>query len=807
MILWQECPWALVWLITAAVAVALALLIWRRRPAPGAGAFVVLMCCLAEWALAHALGLGSTTLGAQLLWNKVMFLGVVSAPVACLFFALEYTQQERWLTRRVRLGLLVVPAITLLLVFTTERHGLVWGRAWLTESGGCTDLGVTHGPWFWVHVTYSSALLCVSALALLHAALRAPRQYRGQMLGLLLGALLPWGGALLHAAFPAWGELPVGICVPLAALATAWSLFRFRLFDLVPVARAAVLEHMQEGVIVLDAQRHIADVNLEAQRLLGLTAAQVVGRPAAQVLADYPDIVAIHRDTMETLLKGQTPLAKGDRGATLREDSPQGSASAEFHVVRDGTRRDFSMRVSPLLDRRARMVGSLVVLQEISAFKRAQEELQHRLRETLLLNRVIAAATSGQEPNAVLSVICEELARAFDLPQAAFALLSPEGTHLTAVAEYRAEGRPSGLGAIIPLQDNQATQQVLEQRAPLFISNAQTDPRMAQVHDLQRKRGVVSELLVPLLVRDEVLGTLGLDALEAREFSAEEIALAQNVANAAGQALEHARLYAELQRELAERKRAEDEKERLQDQLRQAQKMEAVGLLAGGVAHEFNNLLTVIQGNSELGLQQLQPEQPPYHELSTIQRSARRGAVLTQQLLAFSRRQTLQQRALDLNQLLTDFVSAYSSVIGVQVDTRLELSPGLPPVRGDPGALEQVLMNLTLNARDAMPQGGTLRLATALVHVDDPDGRGQPGCKPGDYVRLSVIDSGVGMDAATREHLFEPFFTTKEVGKGTGLGLSMVYGIVLQHHGWIDVASVKGQGTRFDVYLPVEREA
>jgi len=801
MILWQACPWALVWLITAAVAVALALLIWRRRPAPGAGPFVVLMSCLAEWALAYALGLGSTTLSAQLFWNKVMYLGAVGVPVAYLHFALEYTQQERWLTRRARLGLLVVPAITLLLVCTTERHGLVWGRAWLVASGGCTDLAVTHGPWFWVHVTYSSALLCVSAFALLHAALRAPWQYRGQMAGLLLGTLLPWGGALLHAAFPAWGYLPVGIAVPLAALATAWSLFRFRLFDLVPVARAAVLEHMQEGVIVLDAQRHIADVNLEAQRLLGLTAAQVVGRPAAQVLADYPEVVSLYRS-----LVGILPPGEGAQTRRKGEDLAQGSGAAEFHVQGAGARRDFYMRVSPLLDRRARAVGSLVVLQDISAFKRVQEELQRRLRETLLLNRVIAAATSGQEPNAVLNVICEELARAFDLPQAAFALLSPERTHLTAVAEYRAEGRPSGLGAIIPLQGNQATQQLLEQRTPLVISNAQSDPRMAQVHDLQRKRGVVSELLVPLLVRDEVLGTLGLDALEAREFSAEEIALAQNVANAAGQALEHARLYAELQRELVERKRAEGENERLQAQLRQAQKMEAVGLLAGGVAHEFNNLLTVIQGNSELGLLQLQPEQPLHHELSTIQHSARRGAVLTQQLLAFSRRQTLQPQALDLNKLITDFVSAYSSVIGVQVDTRLELSPGLPQVQGDPGALEQVLMNLTLNARDAMPQGGTLRLATALVHVDDPDGRSHPGCKPGDYVRLSVIDTGVGMDEATREHLFEPFFTTKEVGRGTGLGLSMVYGLVLQHHGWVDVTSEVGQGTRFDVHVPVERE-
>lgn len=201
-------------------------------------------------------------------------------------------------------------------------------------------------------------------------------------------------------------------------------------------------------------------------------------------------------------------------------------------------------------------------LQDITERKRIEAELERRLSETLLLNRVMAAASSALEPNAVLQIMCKELARAFNLPQAAFALLDSDRTHLTVVAEYRAEARPSALGVVIPVADNQATQYVLEHQVPLAIHNAQTDPRQAVIHDLEKQRGIVSLLIVPVVIRDQVMGTLGLDSLELRDFSAEEIELARNVAAAASQVLEKAQLYEAAQQELTERKRAERELER-----------------------------------------------------------------------------------------------------------------------------------------------------------------------------------------------------------------------------------------------------
>jgi len=250
-------------------------------------------------------------------------------------------------------------------------------------------------------------------------------------------------------------------------------------------------------------------------------------------------------------------------------------------------------------------------------------------------------------------------------------------------------------------------------------------------------------------------------------------------------------------------KQAEEEKQRLAAQVHQTQKMEAVAMLAGGVAQDFNELLTVILGNTELGLAQLEPSYPLYNELMTIQRTARRAVALTRQLLAFGRRQVLQPKALDLNLLITGFSKVLHSLIGEHVDLQLKLAPELKPVFADEGALEQVLMNLALNARDAMPEGGTLRIETAEVVLGEAYRRSHPEAQGGEYVRLTVTDSGVKGGKAVQEHLFEPFFVPKEPGKWSGLDLAVVYGIVKQHDGLIEVQSQEGGGTSVEIHLPV----
>jgi signal transduction histidine kinase len=246
----------------------------------------------------------------------------------------------------------------------------------------------------------------------------------------------------------------------------------------------------------------------------------------------------------------------------------------------------------------------------------------------------------------------------------------------------------------------------------------------------------------------------------------------------------------------------ETQRGQLEGQLRQAQKMEALGRMAGGVAHDFNNLLTVIRGHSDLLLDRLQPEDTLYRSCQQIRKTSDRAASLTRQMLAFSRMQVLQPKVLDLNELIADMGKLLRRLVREDIEFSLRLGDSLGRIKADPSQLEQVLLNLTVNASDAMPLGGKLIIDTQNLFVDSKNAHLHSSVERGDYVVITVSDTGHGMDVATKARIFEPFFTTKEPGKGTGLGLATVYGIVKQSGGFIHVDSSPGSGARFKVYLP-----
>jgi signal transduction histidine kinase len=269
-------------------------------------------------------------------------------------------------------------------------------------------------------------------------------------------------------------------------------------------------------------------------------------------------------------------------------------------------------------------------------------------------------------------------------------------------------------------------------------------------------------------------------------------------------------LTAVLINSLHERRRlAEAQRRRLQEQLRQAQKLEAIGRLAGSVAHDFGNFLTVIQGRAQLVLRSLEPGDKSRSDIELIDITAGHASDMVHQLLAFGRNQVLEPRILDLDVVVADMKRILSPLIGEDIMLVIVQGKALGRIKADPTQLKQVFMNLAANARDAMPQGGRLTIETANVEVDSAFARQHAGAAVGPHVRLTVRDTGAGMDAGTMTRVFDPFFTTKDAGKGTGLGLATVYGIVKQHGGLISLESAVGRGTTFAIYLPRvdEREA
>jgi len=258
----------------------------------------------------------------------------------------------------------------------------------------------------------------------------------------------------------------------------------------------------------------------------------------------------------------------------------------------------------------------------------------------------------------------------------------------------------------------------------------------------------------------------------------------------------------QLRAELAERQRVEQERAELEQQLHQSQRMEALGRLAGGISHDFNNLLTVICSYADLLAEELSPDDPRHAHAEEIVKAGNRATVLTQQLLQFSRHQAVQRQVVDLNTTLADLLSMLGRLLGEDVHVRFTPATDLWPIRAHRGQLEQVVVNLAVNARDAMPTGGTLAIETANVMLDDSYVRLHVDARPGPHVRLTVTDTGTGMDPAITRRIFEPFFTTKPPGHGSGLGLAMVYGIVRQHDGHITVHTAPGRGTRFEIHLP-----
>lgn len=506
---------------------------------------------------------------------------------------------------------------------------------------------------------------------------------------------------------------------------------------------AAIIESSDDAIITKTPDGVIGGWNAAAERMFGYTAEEANGQP------------------IDLLIPPDLSHSTGGILAKIR----QGEHIQHYETVRvhkDGGSVDVSLGISPIKDAVGKVVGICTIARDITKRKREERRLAAQHKVTAILAEFTRMEDAAPR---ILRAMCDGLGWSIG----ALWCVDPQGPALQRVQVWPAPPARS---------DGKPVPQVARDEG--LVGKVWASAQAAR--DTGGPRGILAS---PVLLGKEVVGVLEFQAAEMTEPDDHLRALLKTVGSQVGQFIE--------------RKRTEEVLLRTEDQFRQAQKMEAIGRLAGGLAHDFNNLLTAITGYSDLILTELPPGNDLYKQVREIRKASDRAVLLTRQLLAFSRKQVLAPRVLDLNAVITDSKQMLLRLIGEDIEIVTELAPDLGRVRADAGQLEQVLMNLVVNARDAMPRGGKLIVGTANIDLSAP---ANPEIDPGRYIVLSVRDTGVGMDAETQAHIFEPFFTTKGPGRGTGLGLATVYGIIEQSGGHIEVESAPGKGSMFRVYLP-----
>ena len=489
---------------------------------------------------------------------------------------------------------------------------------------------------------------------------------------------------------------------------------------------AAIVESTDDAIIGKDLDGVITSWNLGAERMYGYTAAEILGRPIADLVP--PDRIDEPRRFIE-IIRNHGHLRHYE--------------TTRLH--KDGTSIDVSITVSAVLDQSGAVVGISTIARDVSDRKQAERSLRE------------------------------------------------------SESRFRTLFEKAGLGvAVIDLPSHRFVQ--VNQKYCDFLGYTQREMSALAIEAITHPDDIAAS--VQQLDR--------LTACEINQYTLEKRYIAKDGAtvwanvtvSALGDASESNRYHMVIAEDITNRKLAEEEKARLEEQLRQSQKMEAVGQLAGGIAHDFNNLLLIITGYTAMVIERLSSDSEDRADLEEVHKAAERAASLTRQLLTFSRRQVMQPVRLDLNLLIEDDLKMVRRVIGEHIELRYMPSDQPAIIQADKGQLGQVVMNLCVNARDAMDTGGALTIRTDVVAFDEHYCDRHSWARPGRFVLLEMTDTGRGMDNHTRTHLFEPFFTTKEVGQGTGLGLSTVYGIVRQNAGLIDVESEPGQGSVFRVYFP-----
>jgi PAS domain S-box-containing protein len=552
-----------------------------------------------------------------------------------------------------------------------------------------------------------------------------------------------------------------------------------------------LLDTMSHGVQENDCDGIITYSNKAHHEILGYDYGELVGKK----IWDFSPSLYEQKDIKKYF-------------SSLVKEQPGPAPYFTKNLRKDGSQVDLQIDWDYERDAAGNIIGFISVITDITDRKNIEDNLRLRTKGLSTLLEVSKSLASSLDLQKVLQSSVDGVTKLTGLDTAAVYLLEDKNLHLWATTPSLPPQFPQEL-RIASLEDHPHIRKAIFSREPVYVPDMTTADLTSEESKVTEQRNLRTVLFVPLVVDAKAIGVFIVGSIEETSILAKaDIDLSLTLANLAALTVRNAQLFTEskqyniqLENTLAERIKVEEEKAELETQLQQAQKMEAIGRLAGGVAHDFNNMLSVILGYADLALDKVSSIHPLHSDLKEIRDAANRSTNLTRQLLAFARKQTATPKILNLNTVIGEMLKMLHRLLGEDID--LVWAPGddLGLVKIDPAQIDQILANLCVNSRDAIPGTGKITIETSNATFGDSYCALHPGFLPGDYVMIAVSDDGEGIDQETLANIFEPFFSTKKEGKGTGLGLSTVYGIVKQNRGFINVYSEPGHGTTFKIYL------
>ena len=830
-------------LIALFIALVLAIRVWRYRTRPITTTFLVLMLILVWWSLTVVMEHTSLGLPTKIFWVKMSYLGIPILPIAWLVFTLQYTDREKWLTRRNLTMLSILPVITLIMVWTNDIHHLMWKDIWLdTSVSPPVDVAI-HNTWFWIYAIYAYSLLLLGTLCLFGAFLHSSGIHRRQAGTMLFAALVPWvGNFLFISGIKPFSKVdPTPLAFAITGVAFSWGLSRFQLLDILPIAHETIFKSMVDGVIVLDRQHRIMELNPVAQHVIKHTRSDAIGQPLSLVLTGQAGLLELQPEITEA----QTEIVLGE-GQTQRyyivNISPisiRQHFSGHLVLLHDDTER----RKAEFESRRA-----VILETELTERKRAEEalgasekkyrQLVESLQEgiwaidkdncTIFVNRPMAEmlgySVEEMRGKHLFSFMDErgvEIAKR-NLKrrgqgikeQHEYEFLRKDGSRIYALLETRPLTDEAGnyigaLAGVIDITNRKLAEEELRKSETKYrtlverlqegvyqtdLEGNYTTLNMAgaKIFGFDSPDQVVGKYRTIDLYKDlkdrakiiEELRTTGHSVCEIQAIRKDGTVIWTLVNNNAtldecGNTAGYEGVFTDI-----------TERKQMEEQLMMTDRLASIGELVSGIAHELNNPLTSVIGFSQL-LMEKNTADDIKEDLGIVNSEAQRAAGIVKNLLTFARKHSPVKQLSQINNVIEDVLRlrAYEQKVN-NIEVNIRFASDLPEIMADYFQMQQVFLNIIINAEYFMTQAhnnGTLTITTERVD---------------NTIRTTFADDGPGISKENLSRIFNPFFTTKEVGKGTGLGLSICHGIVTGHGGSIYARSRLGKGATFVVELP-----